>query len=283
MDLSQPQGNSINDNIEKEDFPCQYTHFDNTTNMVYNKGKNCLMTKIDIKHAFRLLLVHSTQWILLGICWLSMYFVDTRLPFGLRSAPVIFNRFADAVCWMLNSVCNFKNLIHYSDDFFLVSSSNASEAASDLCVILNPVFHHLSIPIAEDKLEGPSTSIIYLGININSANFTICLPDDKFIELSTLLSTWRKRKKCTKRELLSLIGKLSFAYKVVRPGRIFMRRLIMLSTTVRQLHHHITLNNQAQADIQWWIDFLPSWDCSSLIPQSFTILSNDLQLFPDQG
>ena len=45
MDLSQPQGNSINDNIEKEDFPCQYTHFDNATNMVYNKGKNCLMTK----------------------------------------------------------------------------------------------------------------------------------------------------------------------------------------------------------------------------------------------
>ena len=82
MDLSQPQGNSINDNIEKEDFPCQYTHFDNATNMVYNKGKNCLMTKIDIKHAFRLLPVHPTQWILLGICcwactsWTLDYLLD---------------------------------------------------------------------------------------------------------------------------------------------------------------------------------------------------------------
>ena len=280
MDLSQPQGSSINDNIDKGDFPCQYTHFDNATNMVYNQGRNCLMTKIDIQHAFRLLPVNPAQWILLGICWLGMYFVDTRLPFGLRSAPAIFNRFADAVCWILNFVYNFKNLIHYSDDFFLVSSSNPSHAASDLSNIKS-VFHHLSIPIAEDKLEGPSTSITYLGINSDSTNFTIRITDDKYIELSTLLSTWRKRKKCTKRDLLSLIGKLSFACKVVRPGRIFMRRLITLSTTVHQLQHHITLNRQAQADIQWWIDFLPSWNRSSLIPESFTILSSDLQLFTD--
>ena len=60
-----------------------------------------------------------------------------------------------------------------------------------------------------------------------------------------------------------------------------MRRLITLSTSVNHLHHHITLNKQSQADIQWWIDFLPTWNRTTIIPESFAILSTDLCLYTD--
>ena len=63
-----------------------------------------------------------------------------------------------------------------------------------------------------------------------------------------------------KRELLSLIGVLSFTCKVVRPGRIFLRRLIDLSMMVPALVHHISLTAVARADIAWWVEFLPSWN-----------------------
>ena len=62
---------------------------------------------------------------------------------------------------------------------------------------------------------------------------------------------------------------------------MFSRRLIDLSTTVKRLHHHITLNKEAKADIQWWQDFLPSWSTSSMIPPSNTILSTDMMLHTD--
>ena len=32
--------------------------------------------------------------------WDGGYFVDTRLPFGGRSSPYIFNTLADALCWI---------------------------------------------------------------------------------------------------------------------------------------------------------------------------------------
>ena len=51
--------------------------------------------------------------------------------------------------------------------------------------------------------------------------------------------------------MLSLIGKLSFASKVIPASRLFLRRLIDLSATAKHLHHHITLNKEAQAEIQW--------------------------------
>ena len=92
MDLSQPSGESINEGIAKEDFTVKYANFDQATELIYKSGKNCLMTKIDIQHAFRLLPVQPSQWVLLGIHWMGMYFIDTRLPFGLRSSPAISRR-----------------------------------------------------------------------------------------------------------------------------------------------------------------------------------------------
>ena len=63
--------------------------------------------------------------------------------------------------------------------------------------------------------------------------------------------------KATKRDLLSLIGKLSFAAKDVPSGRLFLRRLIELSNMVSKLHHHIHLNVEVREDIIWWNRFLP--------------------------
>ena len=280
MDLSQPRGQSINEGIDKNQYSVQYTHFDEATKLVRSTGKNCLMSKVDIRHAFRLLPVLPAQLILLGIFWLGKFFVDTRLPFGLRSSPSIFNRFADAVCWIIQSIFKIRNVLHYSDDFFLVSTSNLNKAKSDLSTVKS-AFKHLNIPIAENKLEGPQTSITYLGILIDSSDFTICIPHDKYLELSTLLPTWLNRKNCTKKELLSLIGKLSFVCKVVRPGRMFLRRLISLSTTAKLLHHHISLNSNARADIQWWVNNMPHFNRKSIIPESFILTSRDIRLYTD--
>jgi len=72
--------------------------------------------------------------------------------------------------------------------------------------------------------------------------------------------------RCTKRELLSLIGKLSFTCKVIPLGRIFLRRLIDLSTTVKKLHHHLPLSQEAKLDSKWWLEILPQWSGRSLIP-----------------
>ena len=83
-----------------------------------------------------------------------------------------------------------------------------------------------------------------------------------------------------KRELLALIGHLSFAAKVVKPGRLFLRRLIDLSTTAYQLHHHIHLSGEAREDILWWINFLPSWNGVAYI-QDAPVSSDDIHLFTD--
>ena len=143
-------------------------------------------------------------WLLLGRA-----LVDTRLPFGSRSSPFIFYKFADALLWILTVVFGIPFIVHYLDDYFLCSSSKQS-CQHDMD-ILESVFSELGVPLAPDKVIGPVTKLTYLGIEIDSVSLTIRLPVDKMSKLSTSLKQWSSRKKCTKRELLSLIGSLSFA------------------------------------------------------------------------
>ena len=59
------------------------------------------------------------------------------------------------------------------------------------------------------------------------------------------------------------------------------RRLIDLSCTVKENHNHVNLNVETGGDVQWWSTWLPSWNSTSLIPQSKAILSSNLRLFTD--
>ena len=279
MDLSFPHGDSVNDNIAKDDFAVQYSGFDAATDMVRTMGKNCMMFKIDIMHAFRVLPIKPSQWKLMGSEWMGYYFIDFRLPFGLRSSPGIFNRFADAICWILQNIYQLPLTIHYSDDYFFVAFHPIA-AQRDFERALQ-AFRDLGLPVAIEKTIPPTTSLPFLGIQINSSDMSMSVPELKKAGIMELLRKWEHRRKCKKTELLSLTGTLSYICKVVRPGRIFLRRLFDLTKTVTAGHHHIYLNENSRADIQWWLDFLPSWSRSTIIPENFTVLNTDICLFTD--
>ena len=128
-------------------------------------------------------------------------------------------------------------------------------------------------PLAPNKLEGPTTRLTFLGIFIDSSCMETSLPNDKLQELLSEPQSWYSRNKCLKRELLSLTGKLNFACRIIPAGRIFLRRLIDLSTSARLPHHHVTMNRESRLDITWWLQFLPTWNGRDIIPEPHWIKS----------
>ena len=224
--------------------------------------------------------LHPDDSDLLGTCWDGIYFVELHLPFGGRSSVFIFNIFTVTLVWSLRVKHAVVRLVHYLDDFSTCGRSNSNECAYNI-ETTRTVFDDLGVPLAFDRLIGPVTCIVYLGIKIDSIEQIVKLPADKLSELMSMLDFWCNRRKCTKRELLSLIGKLCFAAEVVRPGGIFLRRLIDLSTPGTELHHHVTLDASARADIFWWLNFLPSWNGKLMIPEGKWTTSIDIRLFTD--
>ena len=186
---------------------------------------------------------------MLGMRWRGHLYIDGMLPFGLRSAPKIFTAVADALEWCISQK-GVKHIFHYLDDF-LVMGPPGSSACQDYLRQLRDVCSHLGVPLVAEKQEGPSPVLTFLGITIDTLHGQLCLPPEKLQRLLELLSAWRSKKSCTRRELESLIGSLQHACKVVRPGRSFMRRAISLLSVAKQPHHFIRLNKEFKADLMW--------------------------------
>ena len=102
VDLSFPKGRSINDGIPKHLCSLKYISIDDAVQKILSQGRGTLSAKIDVKSAFRLLPVHSSDQHLLGMIWNNALYIDTCLPFGLRSVPKLLNLLADLLAWYWN-------------------------------------------------------------------------------------------------------------------------------------------------------------------------------------
>ena len=271
---------SVNANISSEDFSLQYVRIDDAIRILLKLGPNCFMAKTDVQSAFRNIPVHPQDWELLGMQWRGLYFFDRVLPFGLRSAPFIFNMLSDALEWILIQKLGVSNVLHILDDFFLAEAGPRASCLTSLCHLLC-LFTELNVPVAPGKTFAPSQSLEFLGITLDSARMLALLPTDKLDRARSLLQTWKKRSSCQLKELQSLIGILQFACRVIAPGRTFLRRMIALTCGIKQPYHFVRLNAGFYKDLSMWEVFLTNWNGISLFLESEQTPSPSLQLFTD--
>ena len=99
--------------------------------------------------------VHPADCHLLAMEWKAGVFIDACLPFGLMSSPKLFNILADLLAWILEHQ-GVLYLLHYLDDFLTIGQPLTSEFHHNL-TIMKQVCQLLKVPLAIEKVEGPST------------------------------------------------------------------------------------------------------------------------------
>ena len=117
--LSWPRGSSVNDGIPDSEASILYEAFSCAVRDLIQAGPGSLFIKLDLEQAFRQIPVRVEDWHLLGFQWGKAFYHEIALSFGLRSAPYIFNLFAEALHWIIaRHLPAF--LHHYLDDFLLI-------------------------------------------------------------------------------------------------------------------------------------------------------------------
>lgn len=208
-DLSFPAGGSVNDGIDPANCSLQYTSVEKIAVAAQSLGAGALLAKLDVRSAYRLVPVHRRDRPLLAVTWKGGIFVDGMLPFGLRSAPKIFTAVADALEWILRSR-GVRHVDHYLDDFVTFGPPNSDECGAAMATICR-ICAELGIPLATDKLVGPTHCLTFLGIEVDTQAAVLRLPQEKLARIRSALRQWSRRKSCTRRELESLIGTLQHA------------------------------------------------------------------------
>nr|DAA01994.1 TPA_exp: polyprotein [Danio rerio] len=282
IDLSSPHNScfsSINSIIPPEEYALNYHDIDQAISLIKLVGRNAWLAKVDISSAFKVMPLHPDYWHLFGINWRSKFYFAVRLTFGCRSSPKIFDMLSEAICWILSNNYGIAHILHLLDDFLIISPP--SNPATEHLTITKTVFDNLGIPLAEEKTSGPGTSLEFLGIKLDSNKFQASLPKEKIDRIIALSSIFLENQNCSKRELLSILGHLNFAMRIIPQGRPFVTHLLQLAASVPGLDDSLSLSDQCRHELSLWISFLKCWNGCSFFYSDLIESPIDIQLYTD--
>ncbi len=80
VDLSSPEGASVNDGIDRQRTTLSYVGVKDAAEGIRSFNTGTLLAKLDVKRAYRNTPVHPEDWWLLGMLWDNALFLDTTLP-----------------------------------------------------------------------------------------------------------------------------------------------------------------------------------------------------------
>lgn len=87
-----------------------------------------------------------------------------------------------AVHWIVATESRCHSILHFVDDFFIVSEPNCDECEAAVQVMVK-LCKKLGVPLAAENAEGPATTMLFLGLQINSKNQTLSLALRKVTEM----------------------------------------------------------------------------------------------------
>jgi hypothetical protein len=258
---------SVNGGIDGEDCTMEYTTVNEAVEMLcamrrettdLAEGEDGIhMGQIDLTDAYRILPVRPDQWQLLCFELDGEVFMETRVCFGLRSAPRIFSALGGMMDWLLRNVLQVPRTKNYLDDWLLARRGMRRANASMRIALL--MFRLLGVGVNEKKLVWATQVAVFLGIEVDTVMFTLGLSKERLERLAELLDDWLvDDKRFTRKELESLTGSLTFAMRVVAPGRMFLRRMLdTLKMMKKRNLWRIRVSNELAMDLRWWKHFLP--------------------------
>ena len=148
-------------------------------------------------------------------------FCDCVLPMGAKSSAFLCQRFSNAISFILFKIGIY--ILNYIDD---LASAETPDHADFAYGTLRSILEKCGIEEAKSKACPPSTIMTFIVVLFNTKTMTIEVTPDRLIELKLLLRQWLFKEQASIKEIQSLLGKLNFIAACVKPGRIFISRML---------------------------------------------------------
>lgn len=253
-DCSRPSGAALNDFAYSSHFTYQ-----SVADAVAMIKPDSYLAKIDLSNAYRSVRIHPSNYVATGLQWTftgdnqPTALVDTRLPFGARKSPEIFNHLSQAVCRIMKGK-GYGKIIAYLDDFLVIGDTyrECYEAKS----VLFKLLRELGFAINYNKLEGPTRKLVFLGILLDTERQVLELSKSKISQVQQSIASVSQKVKVTKRELQSLCGKLNWCCQVIYGGRPHLRRIINRMNSLQRPWHRTRITQEVRLDLCFWQGFM---------------------------
>ena len=153
----------------------------------------------------------------------------------------------------------YSTLIPYLDDF-LFCAPNTQNCNSLVRCFLN-ICKKLNVPVALEKTEWATNTIMFLGLVLNGKTFRLSIPNEKRLKALNWILKLSSQRKATIKQLEQLTGLLNFVCRAVVLGWAFTRWMYTKFSKLQEekklkKYHHINLDREFKEDCKVWKTFL---------------------------
>ena len=267
MDCSFPRGNSVNDVIPKQEFLgkphiLNYPKVDDLVNIIKAKGRGCALWKRDLRKAYRQLVwVDPGDVHFLGFTWRGKKYFDRTGCMGLRSSAGPCQRTAEGLAYIFSKRNPGSKVIPYLDD---AGSAETWDKAQKAFLDYANILKECGIEESSSKASPPSTSMVFLGILLDTDRMVMEIPQHKIQEVMSLLDSWLNKNSVSLKETQSLAGKLAWMSCCVIPGRLFLTRIFESLSDIPNVGSG-RVSEVMRKDILWWHTYLREFNGISLM------------------
>ena len=259
VNMSFPKKRSHNDAIDTTRLPKITMATTRQVGQAVKKaGPSGVMSKLDMKDAYKLLPVHRSELKYQGFMWMGRIFIEKMLVFGNKRAVPAFDNFHESVVNLVRVEAQTKKDNEYRilDDMLHISRS--SEENAKFVNKYLEIAEDLNIPLA--KLDGKKAFIgksegIMLGVFFDAKTQSWALPSDKIQRYMYALQSVVNKKLVSKLELQKVNGIVNFV-TLLCPQLRFFRNPLVNDMKKAYITSPVPLSTQSEKTIHFWLHVL---------------------------
>jgi hypothetical protein len=271
LNLSAPKGGSVNDGINKDEFPVAMSSTEKWVRVLNRVGHECKMVKLDWSDAYKHISVCADDVHLQFFYWLGMFFAELCLIFGGSSSPGIYDRAAKVILAIVLAVSLFPadQAIQHLDDVAAASPKDC-DSIYEFDESYTKVAEYLGISLAPrddpEKAFAPSTSGVVLGIKYDTIKWTWSIPREKMIRILDLIYDILDREQVEGKLIESLAGKIIHIKCLIPEARFHISEIMKCVKEVRHGAETVVVNDGLKNQLDYWRIMIPFCNENMSIP-----------------
>jgi hypothetical protein len=261
LNLSAPKGRSVNDGIDKDDFPAKMSSTGAWLKVLDNAGRGCLMTKTDWAAAYKHICVRLEDTDLQWFSWAGKYFKELCLIFGSASSAGIFDDVAKLVLDLVCRRANFpRSMVCQHLDDVCAAAAAGSAALHRLDAAFQEIAADLGVELAPrddpEKSFAPCTQGVVFGVAYDTVKWTWAIPDDKLARTCDMLVDTIEADRVQAKEFRSLAGKLIHVKPLVPAGRFNIDKIMKTYAAAAKTDGEVAISSACRRQLRFWLLFL---------------------------
>ena len=271
LNLSAPKGLSVNDGIDKYDYPASMSSTAKWLDVLEKVGKGAWICKVDWSDAYKHLHVRAEDLNLQWFSWLGKFFFELCLIFGASSSPGLYDRLAKTVLDLVIRIAQFpKDWVCQHLDDVAAACPRGSRLLEKFDRIYQEVAQQLGIRLAPrddpDKAFAPSTHGIVFGVEYDTISWTWAIPREKLAKIADQIRKILSKDAERLDEIQSIVGRIVHVKPLIKDGRFHVNYLLELTTAATDPAELVQLGPGFKRQLYFWYVILCTCSGRASIP-----------------